>query len=317
MKCVRGIPLVYDEDLKTMIPFFVRVRSHDIICDAELDITEVMKYTSSRWEIDRVENGVDLTYYKFIGDWDSKYDRNNETVGTSFCRAELGYYIYKDGRLKIHADLRLNADTVTKIGSSNSTFHAEYPVYLPVAFAEDTPKIQVGYAYGTASELTIVAEICKDTITNYSINEGYEDTNLYPFKLVIHVIKSQVDAPALNTIKGIVDSTYASSLTVDDYIKTCFPFTIEYNGWWRPVPPIEIAVPESFDNDISGNYTTIGMVNLLSKPDNTFGEIIRPLKTGTPVKCNGYYTRVEEVNWYLVTFVAANENGYIPENMLE
>ena len=315
MKVRRGFLIAYDAALRKMIPFFVKVRSRDIIPDNPIDITAALTQTSTRWNLDRVEDSVDVTVYKYTANWTSKTDPNAETVGTDVCDGELYYYLYKDGRMEVRGSMRLSVSNVQAM-LNNTVSEYRYDIYLPFAFPEYNPRINTSWTYGAAAEASIATVVEKTKITNLLLNPGLSNATLYPSLFKTHMIVATNRTPLTQDYAFSHDAEFGSG-SADNYMRNRFPITFTYYGWWKPVPEVEIVNAESYDGVISGAYRTTGMVNLLSKPDSVYGEIIRPLQTGSVVRNYGYYTLRDGVRWFLMNYPATNERGYIPESLLK
>lgn len=315
MKVRRGFMLAYDVALRKMIPFFVKVRSRDIVPDNPIDITAALTQTSTRWNLDRVEDSVDVTVYKYTANWTSKTDPNAEAVGTDSCNGEIYYHLYKDGRMEVCGYIRSSVSNVQSM-LSNTVSEYRYDIYLPFAFPEDNPRINASWTYGSTAESSIAAVVEKAKITNLVLNPELANDTLYPSLFKTYVVTATTRTPLTQDYVFSHDAERGSGST-DTYMRNRFPITFTYCGWWKPVPEIEIINPESYDGVISGAYRTTGMVNLLSKPDSVYGEIIRPLQTGSIVRNYGYYTSRDGVRWFLMNYPATNERGYIPESLLK
>jgi hypothetical protein len=313
MKCETGFMLAYDKDLKRMLPFFMKVRSSDIVKNTNVDIYSALTYTSGRWDLARQENGVDSVMYEFTADWDSDVDPNGGVVGSTKCKGSLSYYMYMDGRYEIHGYVRMNPVESTAI--SGNTDHHVYSVYLPFAFKEYHPMLRVGWAYGNTYELAIASQVDEAPITDLIINPS-EDKTKYPFLLKLNVFDTGAGASALDELRKLADPDY-NDLSVHDYIMNAFPVTIDYRGYWRS-HALDVEEPQYYNEGYSGDYiTTPEETNLLTKPSLILGEIIETLPKETAVRCNGYYSTTGSTTWLYVVHTATNTTGYLPVGEVE
>jgi hypothetical protein len=308
MKCETGFVLAYDENLKRMIPFFLKVRSSDIVKNTSVDIYSALTNTSGRWDLTRQENDVDGVVYEFTADWESDTDPNGGLTGSRVCKGSLTYYMYNDGRYEIHGHLRMCPVSTEEV-TSNMDHHV-YSVYLPFAFTEEHPMIRVGWAYGNSYELAIASQVDDAKITDLILNSGSTDTNEYPFLLKINVFDSGAGASALDALRKLADPDY-NDLTIHDYIQNAFPVRIDYCGYWR-AHAADVDDPTSYDEQYSKDYLTACDTNMLTKPSLILGENVEYLPIDTPVRCSGYYTLTGETTWLYVTHAATNMSGYIP-----
>lgn len=323
MKCFKGFNAVFDKDLKQMVPYFQKVRSSDIVPNNEIDIEQVTKLTSMRWVNDRTDNHVDRTSYRMIGEWDSKYDLNGETVGSDFCRGELIYDLYKDGRMKISGNLRLSGAEKTHVQHLSADM-ITFRVYLPIAFNEDSPKLRVQWAYGSHPMCNIMYAVRKAAITNYQLNPMADATE-YGYLLEIFLIDynegesvSEYGTLYHNLCRKVDTEFHNTGETYADYVSNYFPFTISYDGWWKREQSVGLELPQKYDDEVLGTYKTSGYVPMLNKPDLVTGNVIRRLDPLITVKCNGYFTinPITEMRFFLCELPGTLDSGYIPENML-
>lgn len=234
MKVFKGWLLGLNTDTKKMVPFFVKVRSEDIVPTDPVVIGNALKQTSTRWKLKREEDRVDVTYYHYEASWDSTYDANAETVGSSFMDGYLDYYLYKDGRLEIDGMVRANG-TYTAIDDNYGQVVSK--VYLPFAFAED-PVIETTYGFGACEGVTTTATVIADQITNQKLNLNTEDTGKYNYLMnlyaVLPVNATVSSAVPLEKIRAIreTNTTYKNA-NYATYIASYFPYHIHYSGYWK------------------------------------------------------------------------------------
>lgn len=313
MKARRGFLLAYDKDRRTMIPFFLKVRSDDIVPTNPVQIDSVLVPTSMRWEEVRVEEDVDVTVYKYAANWTDRHDVHNETVDPLKFTGELLYKLYKDGRMELYGDLDMEfMDTDTATGL------LEYSVHLPYAFPEARPVFDADWKFVDLPDLIVASYVEAVPITNAELNKE-TGTNPYPYRLKALVgwdhgeTGSKADRFKALALK--LDPKYTSGKSISDYLRR-FQLKLNYTGWWRPEKLPDVVVAESFDDQLVGLYTTIGMVAMLSCPSTTDGVTIRAIPMHATVRNHGYYTDVDGVRWLLCLYQATSENGYIPLSML-
>lgn len=316
MKIRKGWILTLNKYTKKMTPFFVKVRSEDIVPTDPIDITAALKQTSTRWKLTRKEDRVDCTFYHYVGSWSDLFDANAEDVGSTFLEGELDYYLYKDGRMEMDGKLRVNG-TYTAIDDKYAYINSV--VYLPFAF-EETPEFQVRYAFGACEGISSVATISEAKITNQTLNLNGKDTNTYKFALGLHSMIPVNDTVstvvAIDKIRSIVETsnTYKACDYLD-YVKSYLPLHISYKGFWRSAKSVEITKPESQDDTLSGTWTTIAPVNMYASA-NVNSERVRSLATKTSVQCSGYYTEVDGEKFLYVLYAPTAQYGYIHSSYL-
>lgn len=317
MKARVGWLLSEDEDTQKMIPFFVKVRAQDVISVNPVDIATALKETSTRWELVRMEDDIEVTVYRYEASWTSSNDVNAEVVGSELMNGWLEYYLYKDGRLDIKGVVRASG-TFAAIDSVYGQISTQ--VYLPFALNEESPMFNIGYGPGLCPNIALGAKLGSAVVSNQQLNLNNVDTNKYPFLLnlygIVPVNGTLSSVVPLEKIRDLADDPEYGNYDYSTYIKNYFPYRIEYHGYWRGEETVVIEEPESYSDGLLGSYKTTGAVNMLSGP-SIQSEIVRPLPVNTLVKCNGYYTNVDGVNWLLCEYTNTNQLGYIPESYLE
>ena len=316
MKVRKGWLVTLNEDTKKMIPFFVKVRSQDIISTDPIDITAALKQTSTRWNLVRKEDRTELTYYRYEANWNDSYDVNAETVGSDFMDSYIDYYLYKDGRLEVDGIIRASG-VYTAIDENYASITRA--VYLPFAF-EGIPDIRSDFGLGSCTGLSTAVTISPAKITNQKLNLNLSDATEYNFLMkligILPANNTLSSAIPLENIRTIMEpnATYAEA-DYASYIKTYFPFHIHYNGFWRSHESVIIDEAESHDDSLTGTYLTTAPVNMLSGAD-TKSTKVRSLATKTSVKCFGYYTETEEGKFLLCQYQPTSQMGYILSDYL-
>lgn len=311
MKARKGWLVSYNKDTKKMIPFFVKVRSQEIVPTDPINIEVALKQTSTRWKLKREEDRVDVTFYHYEADWNGLYDANAETVGSTFMDGYIDYYLYKDGRMQIDGVIRASGEYVA-IDSNYATVTSN--VYLPFAFKE-IPNIRTDFGLGVCQGLTTGATISPSIITNQKLNMDLTDTTEYNFLMnliAIVPVNGEMDsAVPLEKIRSIVETNQAySEADYIAYVRSYFPFHIHYDGFWRSKESVIITDAKSFDDSLSGTYLTMAPVNMLASA-STKSTKVRSLATKTSVNCYGYYTETSEGKFLLCQYAPSAQIGYI------
>lgn len=316
MKVRKGWLVSLNKDTKKMTPFFVNVRSQDIVTTDPIEITSALKQTSTRWKLVRTEDRVECTFYHYEASWETSSDVNAEAVGSSFMEGYLDYYLYKDGRMEIDGKLRADGEYTAM---RDNYAYTNTLVYLPFAFS-NTPEVTVEYALGSCENVTLAATVEDAKITNQKLNLNGKDEADYTFALRIHnVIPLNDDLLAsvpINKIRRVADSsdTYKDCDYLT-YVKKYFPCRVHYKGYWRSHESVVVDTPESQDDSLTGSYATIAPVNMYASA-NTKSEKIRTLATKTTVQCSGYYTEVDGEKFLYVFYAPTAQYGYIHSSYL-
>lgn len=312
MKVRKGWLVSLNLDTKKMIPFFVNVRSQDIVPTDPIDITAALKQTSTRWKLKRKEDRVDLTFYHYEANWDSTYDANAETVGSKLMDGYIDYYLYKDGRMEVDGIIRASGEyTAIDDNYANVVSH----VYLPFAF-DGIPNIRTDFGLGSCEGITTGSMVSSAVITNQKLNLNNADTSEYNFLMKLTAIvpvNGTVDSVVpLEKIRAMIETneTYSDADYLS-YIRSYFPFHIHYNGFWRSEDSVKVDDAESQDDSLTGTYLTTAPVNMLTSA-NTKSTKVRSLATKTSLKCYGYYTETSEGKFLLCYYQATSQTGYVP-----
>lgn len=311
MKVRKGWLITLNKYTKKMTPFFVNVRSEDIVITDPIEITAALKQTTTRWKLSRKEDRVDCTFYHYTAAWSDTFDANAEVVGSELMDAELDYYLYKDGRMEIDGYIRANG-TYTAIDDNFASISSV--IYLPFAF-ENVPKIRVGYEYGGGCNVDAVATVSGATITNQQLNLNGKDANEYNYVLkltsIVPVNGTIASATPLVKIKDLAETEDRyKDADYKTYISSYLPLHISYKGFWRSAKSVEIMKPKSQDDTLSGTYSTKAPVNMYAGPGTTT-ERVRSLGTKTNVQCSGYYTEINGEKFLYVLYSPTSQHGYI------
>ena len=316
MKVRRGWLLSLNTDTQKMTPFFVKVRSSDIVMTDAIDITAALKHTSTRWKLARKEDRVDCTFYHYTASWSDTYDANAEVVGSKLMDGELDYYLYKDGRLEIDGYIRANG-TYTAIDANWASVTTS--VYLPYAF-EEVPKIRACYEYGGGCNVNSVGVVSGAVIGNQQLNLNGKDTKKYNYLMkltsIVPVNNTVTTSVPLVKIQALAETnaTYKAA-DYKTYISSYLPIHVSYKGYWRSAKSVNVIKPTSKDDALSGTYATKAPVNMYAGP-NTTSDRIRSLAAKTNVQCSGYYSETDGTKYLYVLYSPTAQYGYISEDYL-
>lgn len=139
MKIKKGWLMVKDTLTNKMVPFFLKVRSEDVISTDRVYIRKVLRHTSMKWSETLVNDTPDVTVYKFtrnfsgnIGDIDS----NGEEATGYVENGVLYYYLFKDGRAHIHGEVQVSNQGRDGDGTDNSTKIIDLPYSVNESFMD-------------------------------------------------------------------------------------------------------------------------------------------------------------------------------------
>ena len=237
MKYRAGFLLCENKETKKMIPYFVKVRSEDIFPTNPVVIEDVLQHTSTRWELIRVVNETDATYYYFTQKYENPgEDTYGEVIPSNYLDARICYKLHKDGMMTVSGTFR--TDGVLNEESSIDAMKAlvyEKTIHLPYALPVDNPlgyDVSAKYANGDIHLMSFGATVARTEITSNGINYGLEDTTQYPFVLkVIQARKTEEGYNPLAEFKNSMDSGY-EDVDVTTYGAKYIPIRFEFNGFW-------------------------------------------------------------------------------------
>ena len=136
MKIKKGWMFVKDAVSNKMVPFFLKVRTEDIISTDQVPIAKALKHTSMKWNQELVSDDVNATVYKFTRNYSGKKstkDSNGETSTACVENGILYYYLFKDGRATISGQVQISNNERDGSGNDSSSIKT---IDLPYAINE-------------------------------------------------------------------------------------------------------------------------------------------------------------------------------------
>lgn len=237
MKYRAGFLLCENKATRKMIPYFVKVRSEDIVPTDPVPIGDVLQHTSMRWDLIREVDETDATYYYFKQQYENpEEDTYGEVIPSNYLDATICYKLHKSGMLTVSGTFRTDGvlDSESSIDAMKALVY-EKTVHLPYALPIDNPlgyNISAEYACGDIHLMSFGAAVKKTEITCNGINYGLEDTNQYPFVLkVIQARKTEEGYNPLEEFKNSIDTGY-EDVDVTTYGANYIPIRFEFKGFW-------------------------------------------------------------------------------------
>lgn len=225
MKALSGWLIAYNPDTEKMMPFFMKVRSQDIVSTNPVKIATVLKQISMRWKLTRYEDNCDFTFYEYSGVWVNDSDPNAEVVGNTYSDSVIRYTLYKNGYMTIDGVLRVG-------GELQETGTQKYmkTLYLPFALPSNT-LIELGIANAYTPDVTLVAAVQEDIISNQMLNLDNKDTTKYRCKLKISQVSTDAESSSISVLRTMDPNGGADSYT--DYMKNHIPITFKMSAYWK------------------------------------------------------------------------------------
>lgn len=125
MKIKQGWLMAKDSITNKMIPFFLKVRSEDIVPTDTIKINTVLSRTSLKWTEELVSDTTDATVYKFTRNFSGstgELDNHGELSTACVENGVIYYHMFKDGRAHIEGEVQIsnqgrdgNGDTESSI----------------------------------------------------------------------------------------------------------------------------------------------------------------------------------------------------------
>lgn len=226
MKARKGWCIAYDEVLKKMIPYFIKVRSQDIVPTDPMVIEDKLKEISTRWQTQVMENMVDYTAYHLTANWNTTTDPNGEECGSEYTKGAITYYLYKSGRLHVEGAVRVKGEIAEDAPIGFTKYHKR--VYLPFALPENN-NIRFYFTCGQVANASLSGWIDTSAVTNQKINPDHADTEQY---LCMLEIMQQTPADDTKGMELLMDcDNFQSSLkNIDDYIRSYVEIGFTYDG---------------------------------------------------------------------------------------
>ena len=251
-----GFILALDEATKKMIPFFVKVRSKDIIPTNPVEIEKVLQPTSHRWTLYHVSDRVDSTVYEFHADWRSTDDPEGESYNdlpTEFTGV-IVYKLYKDGSVDVEGTLQILRDDrhpapfppPTKL-DTNLAFNIPLPFELPKMswnlkepFAR-SDNISVSQPNGSIIPGTFLSvNVYREQIQNLAINPNLTNKTEYPYILCIRKLVETPDSMSQNNTfhKHCLWFDYVTGVphnSTDELFRDILSAPVKFNfsGYWK------------------------------------------------------------------------------------
>ena len=231
MKCDIGFLMSKDKNTKKMVPFFVKVRSKDIVITDPVNIDDYLYKTTKIYGDPVVVHKNESSVYTFETDVSTssgtyKADRIYGTDGKF--TAKVIYEFNKDGTLKIHgraivSPFVLETSNVGVPGDTGIQF--QLPYGFPIDWERSIQFIQQGnYSFIDLSETYYAISYTKNNV-NYQTGDikSTIDTGLDN----IHLIPATVVDPDLNPSDNSKIRYMIQGASLKENRKTMINFNIE------------------------------------------------------------------------------------------
>ena len=240
----RGWLTCFNDQSTTMIPFFVKVRSKDIVPTDTVDIDKVLTKCSLRWNLTEKEDRVDYTHYRFTANWDNASDPNAEVVGCDHMNSYIDYEMYKDGRMFVKWLGQVSGTLNTSdLDATKNNSHREF--YIPYALPNGKiyNTLDTKIVGGDLNSIMIGATLDPSVITNTELVAASTDEYNYKISMDVQAPTAVADAADLvwrsNYMSG-VDQSVISEIATDttaynNYINRYMPVQFTYEGRWKDI----------------------------------------------------------------------------------
>lgn len=235
MKIRKGFILTEDKDTKKMVPFFVNVRSEDVIITDKINIDDVLKQTSTRWGLSKVIDNIIETVYIYSASWTSASDSLQEDIPVERFEGTVEYHLYKDGRLEIIGlcESSYVSDSYHTIMPSKG-FYCDsvcvLPFEIPHGLTEQDISITPAYLVGGGVAMSV--SMSNKPITNYELNDHGTNTNAYTFWVKCRmVINDDPDMRDFN--QYLLEESQGGSASVIQLSNGEIPWRFHYRGTWE------------------------------------------------------------------------------------
>lgn len=168
MKCFKGFVTTKDPETKKEVPFFVKVRSKDIVVTTPIKINDYLYKTSNDYTLESEYHGHDYSQYVFKNLHDS-------TIG-GYTR--VVYKLFRDGTLRI--DGHSSVSKFTKL--TNDAGGSERDYVFSVADENRFYRIQLPYSISPTVSLS------SDNWFYNSIKPVYSVSCMYELQIHGHMI---------------------------------------------------------------------------------------------------------------------------------
>ena len=242
MKIRRGFLTCLDTESRKEIPFFVKVLSRDIVPSDTVEIDTIFQQCSMRWKLVEKTDAVDVTHYRFLGNWENTTDANAEVVGCDYMNSVIDYDFYKDGRLFVKWVGQVSG--YSKTSSTDTTrqiSHREFYLPYPIPYNEIYNSLNVSLVGGDVGSVVAGARVLSTKITNAELVEESKDDFPYKISMDIEAPLSIDNATDLTFragfLAGLDDELTSNSDTTayQNYIDMYIPLQFTYEGRWKDI----------------------------------------------------------------------------------
>lgn len=160
MKCFKGFVTTKDPETKKEVPFFVKVRSKDIVVTTPIMINDYLYKTSNDYTLESEYHGHDYSQYVFK-------NLNDSTIGGE---TRVVYKLFRDGTLRI--DGRSRVSKFTKL-TDDATGCEEYFIF---AIADENRFYRIQLPYSITPTISLSSDNWRYNKSQpvYSISCMYE-----------------------------------------------------------------------------------------------------------------------------------------------
>lgn len=181
MKCKRGFITYRDEKTKKEHPFFLKVRSKDIVVTTPIKINEHLVKTSELFTLVNEYHGHDYSSYKFMTNTtrtsSTFVESSGERLYSNFLFGGMTYKLFRDGTVDIYGSLHIS---VSDVEEYNKAEYGKSGTYFQLALPYGIKKIST--PSGTPSflfnDLYVSARYIVKTNADDFIGESVYQTNL-------------------------------------------------------------------------------------------------------------------------------------------
>lgn len=262
MECVKGYLVAEDEKTHHMMPFFVKVRTEDIVSTNAVNINKVLTKTSERWDVVDVYDDTEKTIYQFRQSFSgTPVDPNAEVLYSTFLHADVTYVLHKYGKLEIYGVVRCNGNANPDFGLERLA--VDKNILLPYAFElgpvpDGRSKVlNANCNFGTIAQCSFTASINGTRIHNLHLNPELKDENEYLAMLRLEQItpNPKSEFKDLDFVRQTHEPGAYQTVKYSDYLVNYLPIYFSYQGFWNvkseeeetPLAPEtpEIVFPET------------------------------------------------------------------------
>lgn len=227
MKVENGWLIKYNPFTKKMIPFFIRVRSRDIVSVDPVIPEDVLKRVSTRWQLVQYKDCCDFTFYEYLGSWVNNSDPNAEVVGNSYSQSTIRYKMYKNGFFEVDGTIIIDG----KLNSAaNNQYDYTKTFYLPFAIPK-RENIVVTTEGGQIEGVSISASLTQDKVTNQQLNPDVADTTKHWCLVTLR----QITPSATNTMMDILRNSAKDGAgdNYQNFVAAHLPVHFKITSYWK------------------------------------------------------------------------------------